>query len=124
MASWEGPDSGMPVRVRIPPCYGSSKQSRMEMLWESVLLRGPLWPNVNYVECNANGQVMLGQTGKPICQELTIKLIPSGKKMQYTDARGAAPLTLAACHPGWDDYLDFGETVSEMTQRLIEEDVQ
>ena len=66
-ASREGRRSGMAVHVRVLPCFGSSKRLRTEMLWESVLLRGPLWPNVNYEERNASGQVLLGQTGKPIC---------------------------------------------------------
>ena len=35
--------------------------------------------------------------------------------MQYTDPVAPLPLTLAVCHPGWDDYLDLGESVSEMT---------
>ena len=91
------------------------------MLWETALLRGPLWPNVNYIEHNASGQVMLGQNRKAICQELTIKLVTPGMKMQYTDPGGPTPLTLVACHPSWDDYLDLGESVSEMTQCLIEE---
>ena len=44
--------------------------------------------------------------------------------MEYTSTgRGVpAPLTLAACHPGWDDYLDLGETVTEMAHRLMEEE--
>ena len=67
---------------------------------------------------------MLGQTGKPICQELTIKLVASGKKMQYTNPNGPSPLTLAACHPGWDDYLDLGESVNEMAHHFMEEDAQ
>ena len=94
------------------------------MLWETALLRGLLWLNVNYVERNAAGQVVLGQTRKAICQELTINPVAQGMKMQYTDPRNPAPLTLEACHPGWDDYLDFGESVNEMAQRLIEEDAQ
>ena len=35
-----------------------------------------------------------------------------------------SPLTLAACHPGWDNYLDLNETLAEMAQRLMEEDGQ
>ena len=34
------------------------------------------------------------------------------------------PLTLAACHAEWDDYLDLTETVTEMAHRLIKEDRQ
>ena len=29
-----------------------------------------------------------------------------------------------ACHPGWDDYPDLGESVSEMTDCLMTEDAQ
>ena len=123
-ASREGGGGGMAVCIRVPPCFGSSKRLRTEMLWETALLRGPLWPNVNYVECNASGQVMLGQIVKPICEELMIKLVAPGMKMQYTDPEGPTPLTLVACHPGWDDYLDLGESVNDMAQRLIEEDAQ
>ena len=94
------------------------------MLWETALLRDPLWPNINYVERNASGQTVLGQTGKPICQELTIKLVAPGKKMQCTDPGGPALLTLVVCHPSWDDYLDLSESVNDMAQRLMEEDAQ
>ena len=73
------------------------------MLSESVLLRGPLWPNTTYVEHNSKGQIMMEQNGKPICQELMIKLVASGKKMQYTNPNGPSPSTLAGCHPGGDD---------------------
>ena len=34
------------------------------------------------------------------------------------------PLTLAACHAEWDDYLDFTETVTEMAHHLMKEDGQ
>ena len=34
------------------------------------------------------------------------------------------PLTLAACHAEWDDYLDLTETVTEMAHRLMKEDGQ
>ena len=46
--------------------------------------------------------------------------------MEYTSTeRGhPAPLTLAASPPGWDDYLDLGETVTEMAHHLMEEDGQ
>ena len=41
-----------------------------------------------------------------------------------TGAGHPAPLTLVACHPGWDDFQDLGETVPEMSQCLIDEDGQ
>ena len=34
------------------------------------------------------------------------------------------PLTLAACHAEWDDYLDLTETVTEMAHNLMKEDGQ
>ena len=46
--------------------------------------------------------------------------------MEYmsTERGHLPPLTLAASPPGWDDYLDLGETVTEMANRLMEEDGQ
>ena len=81
-ASCEGTDAGMMVHVKLLPCFGSSKRSKTEMLSEAALLWGPLWPNVNFVECNASGQVVLGSDGKPICQEMLINLIAPSQKMQ------------------------------------------
>ena len=34
------------------------------------------------------------------------------------------PLTLVACRPGWDNYFDLNETVTEMANHLMEEDRQ
>ena len=124
IASTLGPDARMATQVRLPSCFGSSKWGKMEMLLESVLVRGPLWPNANYVERNAKGQILMNPGGKPICQEITITLVAHGKKMQYTDPNGPMPLTMAGCHPSWDDYLDLVETVNEMANRLIAEDAQ
>ena len=116
----------MPVHVKLPPCFGSSKQVRTELLWEPSLLRGPLWKNTHFIERNASGVMVPGQTGKPLCQELTVNLAGPGGKMEYTSTeRGRlTPLTLAVSPPGWDDYLDLGETVTEMAHRLMEEDRQ
>ena len=50
---------------------------------------------------------------------------PGGKLEYMSTERGLPlPLTLAACRPGWDDYLDLNETVTEMANRLMEEDGQ
>ena len=50
---------------------------------------------------------------------------PSGKlKYTPTDQGHPLPLTLVACHPGWDDYLDLTETVTEMAHHLMKEDRQ
>ena len=95
-------------------------------MWEPALQRGPLWKNVHYVERNPSGELVKGTTGKPLCQELLIHLTgPSGKlKYTPTDRGYPAPLTLAACHAEWDDYLDITKTVTEMGHRLMKEDRQ
>ena len=124
VASSQGPDAGMAVCVKLPPCFGSSKQSKNEMLSEAALLWGPLWPNVNYVERTTNGQAKPRPHGRPICQMLIVKLAAISSKMQYTDLGGPAPLTLVACHPGWKDFLDLDEMVNEMADRLMQEDAR
>ena len=98
----------------------------MELLWEPALLRGPLWKNTHFIEHNASRLMVPGHTGKPLCQELTVNLAGPGGKMEYTSTEQGhpAPLTLAASPPSWEDYLDLGETVTEMAHRLMEEDGQ
>ena len=93
---------------------------------ESVLSRGPLWKNTHYVERSSSGEIVKGWNGQPLCQELEISLCAPGAKLEYmpTHAGHPAPLTLAACRPDWDDYLDLNETVAEMSQHLIDEDKQ
>ena len=126
MASKEGHGGDMSVRVKMPSCFGSSKHPKKELMWEPALQRGPLWKNVHYVECNPSGKLVKGATGKPLCQELLIHLTGPSGKLEYTPTnRGhPAPLTLAACHAEWDDYLDLTETVTEMAHRLMKEDGQ
>ena len=126
MASKEGHGSDMSVRVKMPSCFGSSKHPKRELMWEPTLQRGPLWKNVHYVERNPNGELVKGATGKPLCQELLIHITgPSGKLKYMPNDRGhPMPLTLAACHAEWDDYLDLTETVTEMAHRLMKEDRQ
>ena len=123
VASKEGRGGDMPVRVKMPSCFRSSKRPKTEFMWEPALQRGPLWKNVHYVERNLSGELVKGTTGKPLCQELLINLTG---KLEYTPTgRGhPPPLTLAACHPEWDDYLDLTETVTEMAHRLMKEDGQ
>ena len=126
MASKEGHSGDMPVHVKMPSCFGSSKWPKTELMWEPALQRGPLWKNVHYVERNLSGELVKGSTGKPLCQELLIHLTGPSGKLEYTPTnRGhPPPLTLAACHPGWEDYLDLTETVTEMAHRLMREDGQ
>ena len=126
MASKEGCSGDMPVRVKMPSCFGSSKRPKTELMWEPALQRSPLWKNVHYIERNLSGKLVKGSTGKPLCQELLIHLTGLLGKLEYmpTDRGHPPPLTLAACHPGWNDYLDLTETVTEMAHRLMKEDGQ
>ena len=126
MASKERHGGDMPVRVKMPSCFGSSKWLKTELMWEPALERGPLWKNVHYVECNLSSELVKGTTGKPLCQELLINLTGPLGKLEYTPTgRGhPPPLTLATCHPEWDDYLDLTETVTEMAHHLMKEDGQ
>ena len=126
MASKEGCGGDMSVRVKMPSCFGSSKHHKRELMWEPALQRGPLWKNVHYVERNPSGELVKGATGKPLCQELLIHITGQSGKLEYTptDRGHPAPLTLAACHAEWDDYLDLTKTVTKMAHRLMKEDGQ
>ena len=84
IASREGCGSDMPVRVKLLPCFGSSKQPKMELIWEPTLARGPLWKNTHFIEHDASGEVIPGQSGKPLCQELMINMASLGGKLEYT----------------------------------------
>ena len=126
MASREGRGDNMAICIKLLPSFGSSKRPKMELIMESVLSRGPLWKNTYYMECNSSGKIIQGWNGQPLCQELEISLCALGAKLEYmpTHPGHLAPLTLVACRPGWDNYLDLNETVAEMSQCLIDEDGQ
>ena len=93
---------------------------------EHALARGLLWKNTHFVERNASGDIVPGQSGKPLCQELMVSLLHQGGKLEYmpTEKGRSSPLTLLMCRPSWDDYLDLNETLTEMAHRLMEEDEQ
>ena len=126
VASKEGRGGDMSVRVKMPSCFGSSKCPKRELMWEPTLQRGPLWKNIHYLERNPNGELVKGVTGKPLCQELLIHITGPSGKLEYTptDRGHPMPLTLAACHAEWDDYLNLTETVTEMAHHLMKEDRQ
>ena len=126
VASWEGRVDNMAIHIKLLPSFGSSKQPKMELIVESVLSKGPLWKNTHYVERSSSGEIIKGWNGQPLCQELEISLCAPGAKLEYmpTCAGHPALLTLVACRPSWDDYLDLNETVAEMSQHLIDEDEQ
>ena len=71
----------MPVRIKLPPCFRSSKQPKTEQIWEPALARGPLWKNTKFIEHDASGEVIPGQDRKSLCQELTINMAGLGGKL-------------------------------------------
>ena len=83
VASREGHGGDMTVRVKLPPCFRSSKRPKTELMLESPLSRQPLWKNVYFIEHDANGEVVTGPTGKTLCQELMISLAGPGEKLDY-----------------------------------------
>ena len=126
VASREEQGNDMAFRIKLAPSFGSSNRPKTELIMESVLSRGPLWKNTRYVECSSSGEIVKGWNRQSLCQELEISLCAPGSKLEYTPTRSGhlAPLTLVACRPSWDDYLDLNETVAEMSQCLIDEDGQ
>ena len=126
VASHEVQGNDMAVWIKLLPCFGSSKCTKYELIMEAVLSRGPLWHNTNYVECKNNGEVIVLRNGQPLCQELEVSLCPPGGRLEYMSTGAGHPplLTLVACRPKWDNFQDLGETVAEMSQRLIDEDGQ
>ena len=78
------------------------------------------------MECKNNGEVLVSRNGQPHCQELEVSLCPPSGRLEYrsTGTGHLPPLTLVACRPRKDDFQDLGETVAEMSQRLIDEDGQ
>ena len=67
VASKEGHGGEMSMRVKMPSCFGSSKQPKTELMWGPPLQRGPLWKNVHYIEHHLSGELVKGSTGKPLC---------------------------------------------------------
>ena len=98
-----GQSDGMVTHVKLPPCYGLSKRPKRELIEELVLLRGPLWKNVHFIEWTSD-QIHQNRAGQPLCQELPINL---GSRMKYTHVglEFTPPLMVMACTPGWENYL-------------------
>ena len=124
VASREGWGDNMAVQIKLPPCFGSSKRTKYELIVEAILSRGPLWQNVHFMERKNNGKVIIGRDSQPLCQELEVSLCPPSRRLEYTPTGtgNLPPLILVACRPRWDDFQDLGETVAEMSQCLIDED--
>ena len=106
VASREGQGGDMAVWIKLLPCFSSSKRSKLELIKETVLSRGPLWQNVYYIERRTSSKVIMAKNGQPLCQELEVSLCSPGRKLSYTPTGvgHVPPLTLAVCRPGWDDY--------------------
>ena len=116
----------MAIRIKLLPCFGSSKRPKTELIIETVLSRNPLWPNTQFMEHKSNGEAVVMRDSQRLCQEMEISLCGPRGKLEYTSnhPENPSPLTLAAFRPGWDDYLDLTETVAEISQCLINEDGQ
>ena len=69
VASREAQGNDMAIRIKLLPCFGSSKHTKYELIVEAILSRGPLWHNTNYVERKNNGEVIVSRNGQPLCQE-------------------------------------------------------
>ena len=110
VTSCEGQGDDMAIWIKLPPCFGSSKRTKYELIMEAILSRGPLWQNVHYVERKNNSEVIVGWDGQPLCQELEVSLCPPSRRLEYTPTGTGhlALLILAVCHPGWDDFQDLG----------------
>ena len=100
IASREGRGGDMAIRIKLLPCFSSSKWPKTELIVESVLSRGPLWKNTHFVECNSSGEIIPGQTRQPLCQELVISLCAVGKARVHTHrARVCAPVDSSSMSP-------------------------
>ena len=84
MASREGQGDDMAIWIKLPPCFGSSKRTKYELIMEAILFRDPLWQNVHYVEHKSNGEVIVERDSQPLCQELEVSLCPPGGMFEYT----------------------------------------
>ena len=84
VASREVQGKDMAVQIKLPPCFGSSKCTKYELIMETILSRGPLWHNTNYVEHKNNGEFIVSWNGQPLCQELEVSLCPPGRRLEYT----------------------------------------
>ena len=60
VASREGQGDDMAIRIKLLPCFGSSKRTKYELIVEAILSRRPLWQNVHYVEHKSNSEVIIG----------------------------------------------------------------
>ena len=68
----------MAIQIKLLPCFGSFKCTKYELIMEAILSRGPLWQNVNYMECKNNGEVIIGWDSQSPYQELEVSLCPPG----------------------------------------------
>ena len=65
VASREAQGDDIAIRIKLLPCFSSSKHTKYELIVEAVLSRGPLWHNNNYVEHKNNGESLYCGTANP-----------------------------------------------------------
>ena len=99
VASKKGHGGDMPMHVKMPSCFGSSKQAKTELMWEPALQRGPLWKNVHYVERNLNSELVKGTTGKPGAVDQPNR--PVGKTRVHAHRSRASTAFDTSCLPSW-----------------------
>ena len=66
VASREAQGKDMAVRIKLWPFFSSSKYTKYELIVESILSKGPLWHNTNYMERKNNGEVIVSQWPTPM----------------------------------------------------------
>ena len=102
MASREGQGDDMAIRIKLPPCFGSSKRTKYELIMEAVLSRGPLWHNVHYVEhARTMARSSYHGTANPYVRSWRSAYAPPCRRLEYmpTGAGHLPPLTLVVCAP-------------------------
>ena len=107
-ASNEGAGPKMAVRVKLLPCFGSSKHSRTEMLTEEALT----WEPQRQDHLRSGRQAHMSNNIREV-----------GGRWFQNEIHGPGGFGGALNSGGWEDFHDLAETVNEMANRLMEEDV-
>ena len=66
----------MAIQIKLPPCFGSSKHIKYELIVEAVLSRGSLWHNTNYVKRKNNSEVIILRNGQPYVRSWRSAYVP------------------------------------------------
>ena len=102
VASKEGRGGDMPMCVKMPSCFRSSKWPKTELMWEPALQRGPLWKNVHYVEHNLSGKTGKGIHWKtPVPGAVDPPNRPIGKTRVHAHRLRASTALDTSCLSSW-----------------------